>query len=85
MILSLGNRIFQPWSEQQSAPSLAKGGKGGSAAHLDEKRREALPLLGSEIMDAAARTQHSFGGSLSAGSTPIFASKYAFFKAFFKI
>ena len=28
---------------------------------------------------ASAPTHHSFGGSFSAGSTPIFASKYAFF------
>ena len=28
------------------------------------------------------RTQHSFGGSFSAGSKPIFASKYAFFSIF---
>ena len=29
-----------------------------------------------------ARTQHSFGSSVSAGSKPIFASKYAFFSIF---
>ena len=29
-----------------------------------------------------ATTQHSFGGSFSAGSKPIFASKYAFFSIF---
>ena len=29
--------------------------------------------------------QHSFGGSFSAGSKPIFVSKYAFFKKVFKI
>ena len=31
---------------------------------------------------AVARTQQSFGGSFSAGSKPIFASKYAFFSIF---
>ena len=32
----------------------------------------------------ALETQHSFGGSFSAGSTPIFASKYAFCSIFSK-
>ena len=45
-------------------------------------RRRAPDARGSEI---PATTHHSFGGSFSDGSKPIFASKYAFFKAFFKI
>ena len=34
------------------------------------------------VADASATTHHSFGGSFSAGSKPIFASKYAFFSIF---
>ena len=34
------------------------------------------------VLRGAATTQHSFGGSFSAGSTPIFASKHAFFSIF---
>ena len=50
------------------------------AGHGEAMRPE-LPVS----FGALGRTQHSFGGSFSAGSKPIFASKYAFFLAFFKI
>ena len=52
------------------------GGGAPARACTDGQRREVRRRA-----DKAA-THHSFGGSFSAGSTPIFASKYAFLKHF---
>ena len=75
--------ISRPWAAPGAPPSARRVGALLLAASCAIARAgDRLPT----VQRLRPRHHHSFRGSFSAGSTPIFASKYAFFSInFFKI
>jgi len=66
--------------EGLGSASLRRAGAGRGSADRDGARRASAGPAG--FSAARLRLHHSFGGSFSAGSKPIFASKVAFFSIF---
>ena len=70
---------MHPWGSRSGAPA---SGSGCRPRRARRSSRRAPRVSSAGVPDKTATTHHSFGGSFSAGSKPIFASKYAFFSIF---